>query len=44
MAGHRINTEKLTREMFVRGLDEQDLAGIAGVSNPTVSSALKGRP
>jgi hypothetical protein len=30
--------------MFVRGLDEEALAGIAGVSNATVSSTLKGKP
>jgi transcriptional regulator with XRE-family HTH domain len=44
VAGHSINVERLTREMFVRGLDEEALAGIAGVSNATVSSALKGKP
>jgi transcriptional regulator with XRE-family HTH domain len=44
VAGHSINTDKLTREMFIRGLDEEALAQIAGVSNATISSALKGKP
>ena len=44
MAATRINVERLRREMLLRGWDGVDLAYHAGVSPPTVSHAMTGRP
>jgi transcriptional regulator with XRE-family HTH domain len=39
-----INTERLMREMARRGWSRRDLARAAGISAPTVTMALAGRP
>jgi transcriptional regulator with XRE-family HTH domain len=39
-----INTERLMREMARRGWGRADLARAAGISAPTVTLALAGRP
>jgi DNA-binding Xre family transcriptional regulator len=39
-----INTERLMREMARRGWSRADLARAAGISAPTVTLALSGRP
>ena len=38
-----VNVERLRREMFVRGLDESELAAIAKVSGATIGSMLAGK-
>ncbi len=39
-----INTDRLMREMARRGWSRGDLARAAGISAPTVTMALAGRP
>jgi transcriptional regulator with XRE-family HTH domain len=39
-----INTDRLLREMARRGWSRADLARAAGISAPTVTMALAGRP
>jgi transcriptional regulator with XRE-family HTH domain len=41
---HRLNAEKLRREIGRRGLDGAQFARACGVSAGTVSNALQGRP
>jgi DNA-binding Xre family transcriptional regulator len=39
-----VNTQRLIREMARRGWNGRDLARAAGISGPTVTMALAGRP
>lgn len=43
MATARVNTERLRREMLLRGWSGVDLAQFAGLSPATVSAAVLGR-
>lgn len=42
--GRAINRNWLDRQMEVLGLSQVDLASAAGISQPTVSAAMAGKP